>query len=43
LRAAALAEPRAKGKTIVIGAGKASAAMARALEQSWPGRCPAWW
>jgi glycerate 2-kinase len=31
-----LPEPGA-GKTIVIGAGKASAAMARALEQSWAG------
>ncbi|MFZ5549680.1 MAG: glycerate kinase type-2 family protein [Pseudomonadota bacterium] len=30
--------PRAgKGRTLVIGAGKASAAMARALEQAWPG------
>ena len=26
-----------KGRTIVIGAGKASAAMARALEDYWPG------
>src|SRR5450830_1372959 len=26
-----------KGRTIVIGAGKASAAMARALEDNWPG------
>jgi hydroxypyruvate reductase len=26
-----------KGRTIVIGAGKASAAMARAFEQAWPG------
>jgi hydroxypyruvate reductase len=31
-----LPEP-GKGRTIVIGAGKASAAMARALEQSWAG------
>jgi glycerate 2-kinase len=31
-----LPEP-GKGRTIVIGAGKASAAMARALEQSWSG------
>jgi len=31
-----LPEP-VKGKTLVIGAGKASAAMARALEQHWPG------
>ena len=27
---------RSKGRTIVIGAGKASAAMAKAVEQSWP-------
>jgi glycerate 2-kinase len=30
--------PPPKGRTIVIGAGKASAAMARALEDHWPGR-----
>ena len=29
--------PPVAGRTIVIGAGKASAAMARALEQNWPG------
>lgn len=29
--------PAPKGRTIVIGAGKASAAMAQALERSWPG------
>lgn len=29
--------PVPKGRTVVIGAGKASAAMARALEQHWPG------
>ena len=29
--------PPAKGRTIVVGAGKASAAMARALEDHWPG------
>jgi len=29
--------PRPKGRTIVVGAGKASAAMARALEQAWNG------
>ncbi len=29
-----------KGKTIVIGAGKAAAAMARAVEQHWPEHCP---
>ena len=33
--AAHLPEPP-KGRTIVIGAGKASAEMARALEQHWP-------
>src|SRR5215470_2557922 len=26
-----------KGKTIVVGAGKASAAMAKAVEDAWPG------
>jgi hydroxypyruvate reductase len=31
-----LAPPR--GRTIVIGAGKASAAMAAALEAAWPGQ-----
>jgi len=29
--------PPPKGRTLVIGAGKASAAMARALEEHWPG------
>ncbi|MCW5626376.1 MAG: glycerate-2-kinase family protein, partial [Burkholderiales bacterium] len=29
--------PPPKGRTIVIGAGKASAAMAQAVEQHWPG------
>jgi hydroxypyruvate reductase len=29
--------PLAKGKTIVVGAGKAAAAMAQAFENSWPG------
>jgi hydroxypyruvate reductase len=29
--------PPPKGKTIVVGAGKASAAMAKAVEQAWPG------
>ena len=29
--------PPPKGRTIVIGAGKASAAMARAVEEHWPG------
>jgi hydroxypyruvate reductase len=29
--------PAPKGRTIVIGAGKASAAMAQALERNWPG------
>ena len=27
-----------KGRTIVLGAGKASAAMAKAVEEHWPGR-----
>jgi hydroxypyruvate reductase len=30
---------RPKGRTIVVGAGKASAAMAAAFEKSWPGEC----
>jgi glycerate 2-kinase len=30
--------PAPKGRTIVVGAGKASAAMARTLEQHWPGQ-----
>lgn len=29
--------PPPRGRTLVVGAGKASAAMARALERSWPG------
>jgi glycerate 2-kinase len=29
--------PRPRGRTIVIGAGKASAAMAKAVEENWPG------
>jgi hydroxypyruvate reductase len=29
--------PRPKGRTIVVGAGKASAAMARAVEDAWDG------
>lgn len=29
--------PPPKGRTVVIGAGKASAAMARAVEENWPG------
>src|SRR5262249_56632803 len=29
--------PAPKGKTVVIGAGKASAAMAKAVEDAWPG------
>ena len=37
LRIAALLPPRPKGRTIVIGAGKASAAMARAVERAWDG------
>jgi hydroxypyruvate reductase len=34
---AGMLPPPAAGRTLVIGAGKASAAMARALEQSWEG------
>jgi len=34
---AAYLPPPPKGRTIVIGAGKACAAMARALEDHWPG------
>jgi glycerate 2-kinase len=34
---AELAPPRAGGRIIVIGAGKAAAAMARVVEQCWPG------
>ena len=30
--------PPPKGRTIVLGAGKASAAMAKAVEDHWPGR-----
>ncbi len=30
--------PPPKGRTVVVGAGKASAEMARALEQNWPGQ-----
>ncbi len=30
--------PPPKGRTIVLGAGKASAAMAKAVEQNWPGQ-----
>ncbi|WP_434633372.1 DUF4147 domain-containing protein [Chromobacterium sp. CV08] len=29
--------PPPKGRTVVVGAGKAAAAMARALERAWPG------
>ncbi len=32
--------PAPRGRTIVIGAGKASAAMARALEDHWPAQAP---
>ena len=31
-----------KGRTIVLGAGKASAAMAKAVEDHWPGPLTAW-
>src|SRR5262245_43049625 len=37
LRIPAHLPPPPKGKTIVIGAGKASAAMAKAVEDAWPG------
>jgi hydroxypyruvate reductase len=37
LRIPAYLPPPPKGKTIVIGAGKASAAMAKAVEEVWPG------
>jgi glycerate 2-kinase len=33
--------PPPRGRTVVVGAGKASAAMARALEERWPGRIDA--
>ncbi|MFP6747784.1 MAG: DUF4147 domain-containing protein, partial [Alphaproteobacteria bacterium] len=29
--------PRPKGRAVVLGAGKAAASMARAVEQNWPG------
>ena len=32
-----------KGRTVVVGAGKAAAAMAPAVEAHWPGRSRAWW
>jgi hydroxypyruvate reductase len=37
LRIPAHLPPPPKGKTIVVGAGKASAAMAKAIEDAWPG------
>ena len=37
LRVAAHLPPPPKGRTIVVGAGKASAAMAKAVEEAWPG------
>ena len=37
LRMPAFLPPPPKGRTVVIGAGKASAAMARVVEQHWPG------
>src|SRR3990170_2505616 len=37
LRVPAYLPPRPKGRTIVIGAGKASGAMAKALEDAWEG------
>ena len=37
LRIPAHLPPPPKGRTVVIGAGKASAAMAKAVEAHWPG------
>jgi glycerate 2-kinase len=37
LRVAGHLPPAPKGRTIVVGAGKASAAMAKAVEDAWPG------
>ena len=37
LRIPAFLPPPPKGRTVVVGAGKASAAMARAVETRWPG------
>src|SRR5690349_14767214 len=37
LRVAGHLPPAPKGRTIVVGAGKASAAMAKAVEDHWPG------
>ena len=37
LRIPAYLPPPPKGRTVVIGAGKASAAMAKAVEELWPG------
>jgi glycerate 2-kinase len=37
LRVPAYLPPPPKGRTIVVGAGKASALMAKALEENWPG------
>ena len=37
LRIPAYLPPPPKGRTVVIGAGKASAAMAKAVEDLWPG------
>lgn len=34
--------PRPKGRTIVVGAGKAAAAMAAAVEAHWDGRSKGW-
>lgn len=34
--------PRPKGRVIVVGAGKASARMAEAVEAVWGGRAKAW-
>lgn len=32
-----------RGRVVVIGAGKASAAMARAVERHWDGPIEGWW
>jgi glycerate 2-kinase len=37
LRIPSFLPPPPKGRTVVIGAGKASAAMAKAVEELWPG------
>ncbi|MEX2166539.1 MAG: DUF4147 domain-containing protein [Methyloceanibacter sp.] len=34
---------RPKGRSVIIGAGKASGAMAKALEDAWDGPLEGWW